>query len=99
MSQEQVRNVVISPGGSIVYSESGMELLKRISTVVYLYADLGTIIERIELESRGIVGLKNKSLPDIYAERTILYEKYADVRIDILDKMPEQIVEELRIVL
>ena len=63
---------VIATGGSAVYSDEAMNHLKSIGTVVYLR------VSYEELESR--LGM---SLADLYEERRPLYEKYADVTIDI----------------
>jgi shikimate kinase len=66
--------LVISPGGSIVYTNNAMQHLKRISTIVYLRTSLEVIMTRIGKIPRGIVGLKSKTMEDLYAERTMLYQ-------------------------
>lgn len=71
-------NLVISPGGSIIYSDVAMQHLKDISKVIYLEAGLETIESRIKNVPRGIIGLDKKSLSQIYQERTKLYEEWAD---------------------
>lgn len=75
-TQDQ-NNLVVSPGGSIVYTDDAMEHLKRISTIVYLKTPLKIIQARIKEIPRGIVGLKNKTMEELYEERTLLYEKYS----------------------
>jgi shikimate kinase len=75
-------SLVISPGGSIVYTDYAMEHLKKVSTLIYLKTSLETIQKRIKENSRGIVGLKDKSLNNLYIERVQLYEKYAEITID-----------------
>lgn len=70
-----LQNTVISPGGSIVYYPGAMAWLKEHTTVVYLKDDLENIKKRIpNLESRGIVGLKEKGLQGVFDERCGLYE-------------------------
>lgn len=77
-------NAIISPGGSVIYSSPAMDHLKDISTIVYLFAPYETIEKNItNLETRGIIGLKENGLSGIYNERVPLYEKYADIGIDI----------------
>ncbi len=77
-------NAIISPGGSVIYSSPAMDHLKDISTVIYLSAPYKTIEKNIlNLETRGIIGLKEKGLLGLYNERVPLYEKYADIRIDV----------------
>ena len=81
-----INNHVISPGGSIVYSKKAMLFLKEISRVVFLYSSLDDIEKHLlDLNTRGIVGLKEKSLKALYKERNILYKKYADIIIEVLD--------------
>ena len=93
---------IISPGGSVVYSETAMTFLKRISVVVFLNADFGTIKDRLaNKEVRGIVGLKRKSLELLYDERLVLYRKYADREIALpehfdIDMTVQEIIEQTR---
>ncbi len=86
---------VISPGGSIVYCDDAMNYLKKISVVVYLKDKFENIQERIlQRDNRGIVGSKDKKISEIYDEREELYEKYANITIDIsTNNDPEHIVE------
>ena len=64
-----LQKAVLAPGGSIVYSPAAMEHLKKISTVVFLDAPLEEVKNRIAMGGRGIVGGKEKSLEQLYAER------------------------------
>lgn len=75
-------NLVISPGGSIIYSSRAMEHLKHISKVIYLKTSFETIEGRIQKTPRRIVGLKEKTLQNIFDERTSLYERWADIVIN-----------------
>ncbi len=75
-------NRVISPGGSIIYSGKAMRLLRKISFIIFLDAPLALIKSRIgNYKSRGIIGLKDKDLKEIFEERMPLYEKWADIKI------------------
>ena len=77
---------VSATGGSAVYSDEAMNHLKSIGTVVYLRVSYEELESRLGgLHERGVV-MKNgmgMSLADLYEERRPLYEKYADVTIDI----------------
>lgn len=77
---------VIATGGSAVYPDEAMNHLKSIGTVVYLRVSYEELESRLGgLHERGVV-MKNgmgMSLADLYEERRPLYEKYADVTIDI----------------
>jgi shikimate kinase len=73
------KNTIISPGGSIVYSEAAMIHLKNISKIVYLDTPFQSVVSRIDIKNRGIVGLGKKSFKEIFLERDMLYRKYADI--------------------
>lgn len=88
--------LVVSPGGSVVYTPGAMETLKKLGKVVYLQVPLAVIKERIAEEPRGIVGLGAKTFDELYEERTALYEKWADIVIDAQNKTPEEIIIELQ---
>ncbi len=76
-------HTVIATGGSVVYREKTMQYLKQISTVVYIRVSLDEIQNRVQnLHKRGVVSLHASTIPEIYAERCALYEKYADHCID-----------------
>ena len=75
-------NLIISPGGSIIYSTEAMQHLKTVSKVIYLKTSIEIIKERIKEVPRGIVGLNNKTFEELYIERTNLYEHWADYILD-----------------
>lgn len=80
----QVDNCIISPGGSVVYSKEAMKHLKEISKIVFLDAPFRSIVKRIpNARKRGIIGLKDRSLKELFEERLTLYNKYADLSIKI----------------
>ncbi len=61
-----------------------MEHFKEIGTVVYLKASYETIEKRIRnFATRGIVIPEGQTFRDVYNERTALYEKYADITVDV----------------
>ncbi len=76
-------HAIISTGGSVVYSESVMRRLRSAGPVVYLKTDLATLERRVASGPlRGIASGEGHSYADIFAERTPLYERYADVTVD-----------------
>lgn len=78
------QNCVVATGGSAVYSEKGMANLKKNAVCIYLKADYETLTSRLgDLSKRGVVFEKGQTLADILAERTPIYEKYADVTVDV----------------
>jgi len=70
-------NCVVSPGGSVIYSQKAMDFLKGRSVVIFLAVPVEVILNRVEPQ-RGIVRLRNKSLKDLFDERNPLYRKYAN---------------------
>ncbi|MBU1042967.1 MAG: shikimate kinase [Candidatus Omnitrophica bacterium] len=75
---------VLCPGGSVVYSAEAMLFLKSNSRVIFLDAGLEDIKARIlDMAVRGIVGLKGDNFSELYTQRLPLYEKYADIRINL----------------
>lgn len=96
-----VEQSVIATGGSVVYGKEAMEHLKEIGTVVYLKLPYEILEKRLHnIKGRGVVLRDGQTLYDLYEERVVLYEKYADVIVDETDLDVEQtiqkIVEELK---
>lgn len=85
-SQIDVKETVIATGGSVVYGEKAMAHLKSIGTVVYIKVSLNELLKRIDnMATRGIVKNTDETFKDLYAERTGLYEKYADITVPCED--------------
>ena len=75
---------VVATGGSMIMNPDAMEHLKSIGKVVYINVPLDVLKKRItNMKTRGIVFGKGETLDDIFAKRTPLYEKYADITINI----------------
>ncbi len=96
MYEIDLRRRVVAPGGSIIYISGLMEYLKQNSTLVYLYNSFDDIEIRLsDRSSRGIVGLRNKSLREVYDERCSLYSKYADFTVNCKGKTADQIARDI----
>lgn len=83
-----MENSIIATGGSAIYSDAAMTHLKEIGTVVYLEISFDSLKERLnDLQERGVVlkGGISMSLRDLYEERLPLYEKYADITVNVDD--------------
>lgn len=71
---------VIATGGSAVYGEEAMRHLREIGAVIYLQVDFDVLQKRLRnIRQRGVVLRAGQTLRDLYDERTVLYEKYADL--------------------
>lgn len=92
----EASHTIIATGGSVVYGKKAMEHLSRIGTVVYLKVPYDTLEKRLEdIKGRGVVLKEGQTLRTLYDERTLLYEKYADIEISEDGLNVEQTVEKL----
>ena len=86
--QLEAENSIIATGGSAVYSEGAMCHLSNIGTVVYLKISYDSLVDRLgDLQDRGVVmmGGAGMGLRELYDERLPLYERYADVIVNVDD--------------
>lgn len=82
-SVDAVRTV-IAPGGSAVCRAHAMEHLKALGKVVYLRLPLEELETRLSnISSRGIAMAPGQTLEQLYAYRAPLYERWADVTVDV----------------
>ena len=81
----ECEHTVLSTGGSAIYSDEAMRHLAAIGTVVYLEVPCEEIAARVgNLDVRGVVMRGNvRTVRDLYDERLPLYEKYADITVNI----------------
>jgi len=87
---------VISTGGSVIYREQAMVHLKKIATVIYLHADLSTLLTRLsDLESRGVAIDPSSSIDTLYKERVPLYDKFCDIRIACGRNLPGRVAADI----
>lgn len=76
-------NIILAPGGSAVYYDSVMQKFKKKGKIVYIYVSLPILKERLgDFSKRGVVLKPGQTIDDLYRERTKLYEKYADIKIN-----------------
>ena len=76
-------NHVIATGGSVVYYENAMQHLHSIGWIIYLKTSLPLILKRLtNTETRGIARHPGQTIEDLYSERSLLYEKYADSTVE-----------------
>ncbi len=75
---------VIATGGSVIYRDSAMQKLKQMGKIVYLKLAYEEIRRRLgDLKKRGVALKDGFTLKDLYDERIPLYEKYADITVEL----------------
>ena len=90
------KRCVIATGGSVVYSQRGVDAISQSGRLVYLQAPLEELEQRIaDMGQRGLVMAKGQSFADIYHERTPLYRQFADMTIDCHGRNAEQVAAEI----
>ena len=83
-SEINEKNAVISTGGSVIYCERAMEHLRTLGKFVYLRIPYEEMQKRLgDYSHRGVIMRHGNALEDMYAERAPLYEKYADITVDV----------------
>ena len=83
-SEIQEKKSVIATGGSVIYCDNAMEHLRTLGKVVYLKISFEEMRRRLgDYSHRGVIMRHGNALEDMYAERAPLYEKYADITVDV----------------
>ncbi len=92
----QLENSIISTGGSVIYSDKAMKVLRQSGRIIYLHVPYEEIERRLtNITTRGIVKKSGNSLKDVFGERIPLYMKYCDVTLDCTSKNIEHCVSEI----
>ena len=87
---------VISTGGSAIYREDVIKKMKENGVVIYLKISFEEVEKRLgDLKERGVVLKKGFSLRDLYEERDPLYEKSADIVVELDGNSIEKNAEKL----
>lgn len=87
---------VIATGGSAVYSSTSMETLARTGILIYLEIGLEALNSRLSgLDSRGVIRAPGQGVDSLYAERTPLYEAWADITIACGSMPPDQVMSRI----
>ena len=84
-------HTVLATGGSAIYSERAMAHLRHGGRCVYLRVSFDEWRCRLgNIRRRGVVLRDGCTLEELYAERAVLYERYADLIVD----MEQESIEE-----
>lgn len=95
---ETTNNHIISVGGGLPIREENHSLMKRLGTVIYLRARAETIYERVRHDTtRPLLQGENpqQKIRGLMEERSAIYEKAADMIIDVDGKDFDAIIDEI----
>ena len=96
LSSIDVTHSVIATGGSAIYGAGAMAHLKETGTLVYLSLPFEELEKRLgDIKGRGVVLREGQTLKDLYDERKVLYEKYADITVEEAGLSVEETVERI----
>ena len=94
-----MENAVLASGGSAVYSPAAMEYLAQQSSIIYLQVPLSIIYERVDdFGNRGFAKHPDQSIEEVFKERALLYENFANIvieNISSVDSCIQEIVKQL----
>ena len=89
-------NALLAPGGSAIYYPKCIEHFKSLGKIVYLSCTFETIKFRLgDYSKRGVVLREGQTLYDLYQERCALYEKYADLTVELTNNSAEENAEKI----
>lgn len=95
-SRIEAEHAIIATGGSVVYGTRAMEHLREIGVIVYLKLPYEELSRRLsDIKGRGVVLKDGQTLRDLYDERILLYEKYADITVDEHHLNVEETIEKI----
>ncbi len=91
-------DVVIATGGGIVESKQNRRQMQEVQNVVYLSGDLMTLVERMKEDKNNVRPLANQGFDVLkarYEKRKPWYEEVANFTLNVGDKSPEELAEEI----
>lgn len=99
-SLDLTENTVIATGGGIILNPHNLIYMKNNGILVYLEVDENTILKRVnddEISLRPILRSDNlrEKIQQLLKKRLPLYENSKDIKINCVNKSPDQIVTEI----
>jgi len=90
-------DAVIATGGGIILAEENRTHMKSNGTVIFLYAEIGEILQRLEGDHSRPLLQKNKleAAQSLYRSRLPIYRQTAHFEIDTTSKSVSKIVKEI----
>jgi len=83
LTQIECKNHIIATGGSAAYSEKAMTHLQIDGMVVFLHASIQALKSRINnYDTRGLAKRPEQSFQNLFDERRVLYNRFADLTIE-----------------
>ena len=95
LSLASLDDTVISPGGSVIYTSRAMEYLRTISKIIFLDVPFEIIEKRVDVSTRGLVGMGSKTLRELFGERRPHYIKHAVATIEANNKNVQELINEV----
>lgn len=87
---------IVATGGSAVYDHEAMMHLKAHGVAVYLDVPLHELERRVgDYSKRGLAKRPDQTFDDLFAERTQLYQTYADYTFPHAGETPEALAEKI----
>lgn len=89
---------ILSVGGGLVLQEQNVKMLKKVGKIVYLRAQKETLVKRLRADTTRplLQGEKiEKRIEDLLRARQSIYEQVADITVDVDNKTPEEIANEI----
>ena len=96
LTQEQ--DIVLATGGGVVLSEDNRRALKQCGTVVYLQADVETLVERTRRDrNRPLLQTEDPrgKIEELLREREPIYRQLADVVVDTGQRAPSSVARDI----
>lgn len=94
--ETDLSGAILATGGSAVYSARVMARLCSAGPVVYLRAGEETLSQRVAAAPpRGMANDTQQAFAEVYAERTPLYEHYANLSVDSDEGSADSVAEAL----
>ena len=91
------RRAVIATGGSVIYGDQAMAHLRSLGRLVYLEVPLEALRSRLsDMRGRGVALREGQTLDDLYAERTVLYARWAELTVSEAGRTLEETVAAVR---
>ena len=92
-----LKRTVFAPPGSIIFSKKSMEKSQAESFVVFLDAGIERLKRNLgkKINKNGILGLREKGIEGIFAERTPMYRASADVVLELKEMKKGEVADKL----